>query len=63
MLLELQAVDPLLRLMQGEDATVRRHATMALGVMCQHRKCDNVLLHSDTSQKEMCIFHVQFVGI
>ena len=38
LLLELQAVDSLLRLMQGEDATVRRHATMALGVMCQHRE-------------------------
>lgn len=37
-LLELKAIDPLLTLMQGEDAIVRRHATMALGVMCQHRK-------------------------
>ncbi|KAL8577393.1 hypothetical protein ACOMHN_060215 [Nucella lapillus] len=36
LLLDLQTLDPLLHLMQGEDATVRRHATMALGVMCQN---------------------------
>ncbi|KAL8622228.1 hypothetical protein ACOMHN_043751 [Nucella lapillus] len=42
LLLDLNAVDSLLRLMQAEDVNVRRSATMALGVMCQHpdvRKC------------------------
>ncbi|PVD34217.1 hypothetical protein C0Q70_05483 [Pomacea canaliculata] len=35
-LLDLKAVDPLLKLMQGEDETVRRYATMGLSVMCQN---------------------------
>ena len=43
LLLDLHAVDPLLHLMQGEDVTVRRHATMALGVMCQHREYCSIL--------------------
>ncbi|GFR96234.1 armadillo repeat-containing protein 3 [Elysia marginata] len=34
LLLDLGAVDPLLNLIAGEDRTVRRHAIMALGVMC-----------------------------
>ena len=46
LLLDLQAVDPLLTLMQGEDATVRRHATMALGVMCQHRMYSLIFWYS-----------------
>lgn len=37
-LLDLDSIDPLLRLVQGEDKTVRRNACMALGVMCAHRK-------------------------
>ncbi|XP_076467502.1 armadillo repeat-containing protein 3-like isoform X2 [Babylonia areolata] len=42
LLLDLNAVDFLLKLVQAEDVNVRRNATMALGVMCQHpdvRKC------------------------
>nr|KAG5705421.1 hypothetical protein BaRGS_004548 [Batillaria attramentaria] len=48
-LLELSAVDPLLKLMQGEDATVRRHATMALGVMCQHPEVRRYLRKQENS--------------
>ena len=36
MLLELSAVESLLHLMQSEDVNVRRHSTMAMGIMCQH---------------------------
>ncbi|XP_012938913.1 armadillo repeat-containing protein 3 isoform X2 [Aplysia californica] len=36
LLLDLEAVDPLLNLIAGEDRTVRRHAIMALGVLCAH---------------------------
>ncbi|KAK3779638.1 hypothetical protein RRG08_040361 [Elysia crispata] len=36
LLLDLGAVDPLLNLIAQEDRTVRRHAIMALGVMCAH---------------------------
>ena len=37
LLLDLESVDPLLALIAGEDRTVRRHAMMALGVLCAHR--------------------------
>ncbi|XP_059157772.1 armadillo repeat-containing protein 3-like [Physella acuta] len=36
MLLDLGTIDPLLTLIEGHDRTVRRHAIMALGVMCAH---------------------------
>ncbi|CAL1539085.1 unnamed protein product [Lymnaea stagnalis] len=36
LLLDLGAIDPLLGLIAGPDRTVRRHAIMALGVMCAH---------------------------
>ncbi|KAK7097085.1 armadillo repeat-containing protein 3-like isoform X2 [Littorina saxatilis] len=49
LLLDLNAMDPLLRLMQGEDHTVRRHATMALGVMCQHPEVRKCLRKKDTA--------------
>lgn len=38
LLLDLEAIDPLLNLISGEDRTVRRHAIMALGVLCAHCK-------------------------
>lgn len=49
LLLDLRAVDPLLKLMQGEDATVRRHATMALGVMCQNAEVRRYLRKKEDS--------------
>ncbi|KAH9523148.1 Armadillo repeat-containing protein 3 [Bulinus truncatus] len=36
LLLDLDVLEPLLSLIQGPDRTVRRHAIMALGVMCAH---------------------------
>ncbi|XP_076446526.1 armadillo repeat-containing protein 3-like isoform X2 [Babylonia areolata] len=49
LLLDLNAVDPLLNLMQGEDCTVRRNATMALSVMCQNADVRRCLRKKDNS--------------
>ncbi|XP_067661533.1 armadillo repeat-containing protein 3-like [Haliotis asinina] len=48
-LLDLDAIDPLLRLVQGEDRTVRRNACMALGVMCAHPDVRKLLRKRDDS--------------
>ncbi|KAK0062177.1 armadillo repeat-containing protein 3-like isoform X7 [Biomphalaria pfeifferi] len=42
-LLDLEVLDPLLSLIQGPDRTVRRHAIMALGVMCAHTEVRKAL--------------------
>lgn len=38
-LLDLGAIEALLKLMQSEDRIVRRNACMAMGVMTAHRGC------------------------
>ena len=38
MMLDLDAVDPLLKLISYEDKAVRRNAIMALSLMAGHRK-------------------------
>ncbi|XP_071087900.1 armadillo repeat-containing protein 3-like isoform X1 [Haliotis cracherodii] len=48
-LLDLDSIDPLLRLVQGEDKTVRRNACMALGVMCAHPDVRKLLRKRDDS--------------
>ncbi|XP_046553420.1 armadillo repeat-containing protein 3-like [Haliotis rubra] len=48
-LLDLDSIDPLLRLVQGEDRTVRRNACMALGVMCAHPDVRKLLRKRDDS--------------
>merc|ERR1712150_42776 len=42
-LLDLNCIDPLLRLIQHEERTVRRNACMALGVMAAHPECRKAL--------------------